>query len=126
MRSPPLSKSSILVVEGKDRAASDVRSALMRLGAQVHVVGNADAGLMIVNRKRLHGAIIDCVTDSAALPLSTELTLSGVPYMFYGGRSSAAADDAAAGIAKLVAFDFDGAVPARRLPTTGSGDWRAL
>jgi hypothetical protein len=98
----------------------------MRLGAQVHVVGNADAGLMIVNRKRVHGAIIDCVSNGAALPLCTELALSGVPFMFYGGHTNAAADDAAASIAELLSFDIAGAEPAHRLQPSGSGDWRAL
>jgi hypothetical protein len=94
---------------------------LIELGAVVHVVGNAEAGMMIARRKRLHGAILDCVKHGASLPLCTELALSGVPFMFYGGISDAAAADAAASISELIVSDRSGARPAR-LHSFGSGD----
>lgn len=127
MTSPPLSGSSILVVEGKDRTASEVRSALVKLGAKVHVVSNAEVGLMIARRKRLHGAILDCVTHGASLPLCTELALAGVPFMFYGGTSNAAADCAAENISDLIAIEKSSVVFARRLQALGGGkDWHRV
>jgi len=127
MTSPPLSGSSILVVEGKDRAAWDVRSALVKLGAKVHVVNNAEVGLMIARRKRLHGAILDCVSHGASLPLCTELALAGVPFMFYGGATDEAADDAADSITDLISVEQCNAVFSRRLHTLGSGeDWHRV
>lgn len=122
----PLTGSSILVVEGKDRAAWDVRSALVKLGAKVHVVNNAEAGLMIARRKRLHGAILDCVNHGASLPLCTELALGGVPFMFYGGGPEPAAD-VADSMSDLISIDNCDAVFARRLHSIGSGeDWHRV
>lgn len=93
----------------------------MELGATVHVVRTAAAGLMIAKRKRLHGAILDCVTHGASLPLCTELALSGVPFMFYGGLNQSAAVDAADTISELISIDHRRTLHAGELQAHGSG-----
>jgi hypothetical protein len=126
MTTLPLSGLSILVVEGKNCEASDLRSSLIRLGANVHVVRNVHTGLMVATRKRIHGAVLDCVSHGASLPLCAQLAINRVPFMFYGGTVGKAADDEASCIAELIAIQErrDGAQPARRLQFHGSGDDR--
>lgn len=124
METPPLFGLSILVVEGKNNAASDLRSSLIALGAGVHVVSNAEAGAMIVRRKRLHGAILDCVSQGASQSLCAELSRGNVPFMFYGGIAGSSADEAASCISDLISIENSRSPPKRRLPFHGSGEDR--
>ncbi len=125
MTTLPLFGLSILVVEGKNREAFDLRSSLIKLGANVHVVRNVHSGLMVATRKRIHGAILDCVSHGASMPLCAQLAGSHVPFMFYGGVSNGADDDARC-IAELIAIQSrrNEAKSASRLQRNGSGDDR--
>jgi DNA-binding response OmpR family regulator len=125
MSSPPLAGLSVLVVEGRNSEFSDLRSSLIKLGANVHVVSNIDRGLMIASRKRLDGAILDCVSHGASLTLCTQLALCGVPFMFYGGHARGASDEAAASLADLISID-DKHHARRRRQFLGSGEDRHL
>jgi hypothetical protein len=124
MSTPPLSGLSILVVEGKNNTASDLRSSLIALGAGVHVVSNAKAGAMIARRKRLHGAILDCVSQGASQSLCVELSRGNVPFMFYGGIAGSSADEAASCISDLISIENSRSPQKRRLPFHGSGEDR--
>jgi len=126
MKPPILSGLSILVVAGNDSDASDVRSSLIKLGANVHVVANAHAGLMIATRKRLHGAILDCISHGASLPLCTHLSKSAVPFMFYGGVVGSSSDDAASCMVDLISVEAQRHRPELHRPSYGSGDDRHL
>lgn len=128
MTKPPLSGLSILVVEGKNCEGSNLRSSLIKLGANVHVVRNVQTGLMVATRKRIHGAILDCVSNGAFMPLCTQLAMSSVPFMFYGGESRTAGDDEACSIAELIAIQSrrDAVRLERRVQHHGSGDDRYL
>ncbi|MDO9382370.1 MAG: hypothetical protein Q7T86_05845 [Hyphomicrobiaceae bacterium] len=122
MATPPLSGMSILVVEGKNNTASDLRSSLIALGAGVHVVSNAEAGVMIARRKRLHGAVLDCVSQGASQSLCVELSQGNVPFMFYGGIAGSSADEAASCISELISIENSRSPQKRRLPFHGSGE----
>jgi len=122
MTSPPLSGHSILVIEGKASTAADLRTALIRLGAIVHVVGTIDAGLMIASRKRLHGAILDCVNHGACLSLCGDLAMRRVPFMFYGGVAGQDGDEAAACMVDLVAIEKRRLPDDRKIHSFGSGE----
>lgn len=122
MTSPPLSGLSILVIEGKASTATDLRTALMRLGATVHVVSTVDAGLMIASRKRLHGAILDCISHGASLPLCGDLALRRVPFMFYGGVAGQDGNEAAACMVDLVAIEQRRLPDDRKYHAFGSGE----
>jgi hypothetical protein len=125
MTPPPLSGLSILVVEGKNSEASDLRSSLIKLGANVHVVRNVTTGMMVATRKRLHGAILDCVSHGVSLPLCTQLSANDVPFMFFGGMAMGAASEEAACIAELIAIQSRRqAAEQRRRKSIGSGDDR--
>lgn len=121
----PLSGQSILVIEGSVSSAVDLRIALMRRGAIVHVVSTVHAGLMIASRKQLDGAILDCVSHGPSLPLCRELSAQGIPFMFYGGIAGQDGDEAASCMAELVATERRKSVEERsRRRTFGSGeDW---
>lgn len=124
MTTPPLSGLSILVVEGKNCEGSDLRSSLIKLGANVHVVRNVETGLLVATRKRIHGAILDCVSHGASLPLCTQLAVSRVPFMFYGGHMGDAAGDEANHIADLISNQSRRDAAERHLRLHGSGDDR--
>lgn len=127
MTIPALFGLSILVVEGKQSIASDLRSELIKLGANVHVVGNVETGIMIARRKRLHGAILDCITHGASLPLCAELSANRVPFMFYGGFTGNGADETATCLVELISIEQGKPARERRLQTNGSGeDWHRM
>jgi hypothetical protein len=122
MPTTPLSGSSILVIEGKASSAIELRTALIRFGANVHVVRTIEAGLMIASRKRLHGAILDCVSHGASLALCGDLALRRIPFMFYGGVAGRDGDEAAACMIDLIAAESQRNLQDREPHTFGSGD----
>lgn len=124
MTTPPLSGLSVLVVDGKNSAGSDLRSALIGLGANVHVVGSVEAGLLFASRKRLHGAILDCLSHGASLRLCAQLAMNHVPFMFYGGIAGRGSDEAADCIAELISLEARRAPQRRQLQFLGSGEDR--
>lgn len=126
MPTSPLSGLSILVVEGDNGKASDLRTALIKLGAKVHVVANANTGLMISTRKRIHGAILDCVGNGISLPLCTQLAKNTVPFMFIDGAADRGADEAATCMADLISVETHRSPAERRRNLFGSGDDRHL
>jgi hypothetical protein len=126
MQSPPLSGLSILVVEGNNGVASDLRTSLIELGAKVHVVANAHAGFMISMRKRIDGAILDCVNHGASLHLCTQLAKNAVPFMYYGGDEGRASQQAASYMADLVSIETSLPLIERRRNLLGSGADRHL
>lgn len=125
MTSPTLSGMSVLVVEGQDSGTSGLRSSLIDLGANVHVVSSIDRGLMIASRKKLHGAILDCVSHGASFTLCAQLAANDVPFMFYGGVAGRDADEAASCMVDLIGIQKTRASP-RRKSFVGSGEDRHL
>lgn len=97
-----LSGRSVLVVEGKSDEGTKLRSSLVRLGAAVHVVGNVHTAMMLMKRKRIDGAILDCVEHGASLPLCSQLAELNVPFMYYGGVLGGGTDDTAGCMAELI------------------------
>lgn len=128
MKPLPLLGTSILVIEGKATTAADLRHALIRLGAIVHVVSTIHAGLMIASRKRLHGAVLDCISHGAGLSLCAELAVRRVPFMFYGGILGQDGDETASCMADLIAIDARKAPDERKtIKAFGSGeDWHQV
>lgn len=125
MPTSPLSGLSILVVEGNNGVSPDLRTALINLGATVHVVANARAGLMISARKRIDGALLDC-GHGASLSLCTQLAKNAVPFMFYGGVAGRDSVEAASCMADLVSVETHRSPAERRRNLLGSGDDRQL
>lgn len=93
---------SVLVVEGKSEEGTKLRLSLIQLGAAVHVVGNVHTAMMLMKRKRIDGAILDCIEHGASLPLCSQLAELNVPFMYYGGVLGGGTEETADCMAELI------------------------
>ena len=107
-----LSNHRILVVEGFLLLGADVRDALVRAGATVHVVSTVTSALTLLQRQKVTGAIIDTATDKPTQELCRMLDERDIPFMFSGfptrhqppSSRVAVADEAAATLANVMSL----------------------
>jgi DNA-binding response OmpR family regulator len=86
----------VLVVEDEYFIASDLKRALEKQGAVViGPVGDLDAGLALVEREQLDGAVLDVNLEGGqTFPIAVQLEERSVPYLFVTGYDAWAMPEA--------------------------------
>lgn len=74
----------ILVVDAPTTRACNLREALVRAGAKVHVVSTPRAALMLINRLSIHTAFVAYDMGVATNEFCSALTERKIPYILTG------------------------------------------
>ena len=79
-----LSGQNILIFDTPSSAACNLRAALIAAGATVHVVGSANAAMLLVNCKRIHAAFVASFPVLDTRELCRKLRDLKIPQIFTG------------------------------------------
>ena len=79
-----LANTRILVVDAPTTRACNLREALVRAGAKVHVVHSAGAAMMLVNRLQIHTAFVAYDMGVGFQEFCAALTQHNIPFILTG------------------------------------------
>jgi PleD family two-component response regulator len=87
-----LSNTRILVVDAPTTRACNLREALVRAGAKVHVVSSAGAAMMLINRLKIHTAFVAYDMGVGFQDFCAALTQHNIPFILTGSSVDVASE----------------------------------